>query len=260
MFTYQQQKAVPMVSSPSLRVASSEAVQSGWVALPMSATHKSFVGSADRDLPLPTGGETDLTEVKKEKKFEEKKVMQLTMGAINRLRSVFASSRTYPVRLSGTLASVNASSSQALLLALWDPTGLTEFGDFAVLFTEYRVICSRLTVWFPNQTTLSAVVVMIAGSDPGSRIVSVTAVNARNLDDSKSWNPSSTRATPLTLTSSQKDSARAVQAHPLCVGGFLPTNSAWGGQTVVYTDVPGAGTSTSFIYQQEWEIAFRCRV
>lgn len=280
---FQQQKAAPMLAhSPSLK-EDQKSSGSGWVSLRIGNAHKSFVGSVDRESHFsatapkaastpadsfkPAGGDMDISEdepggvlVSNEK--EEKKEMHYVLSAksLNSMRALLSGNKQYRIRLSGATSGVSASSGQAVLLAAWDPHSIAEFVDFATLFTEYKVDNHELTVWSAPQASTSVSTLILCGSDPGSRISSPTSVNVRNLGDSKLWNPQSTKGVALSLNSGKKMCDSAVQATPLTRDGFQLTTDAWGGQSVIYAEVLGAGTSTTFVYQQTWTIDFRCRV
>jgi len=277
---FQQQKAAPMVNSPSLKMGESKisSVGSGWVSLPSGKhAHKSFVGSVDRDPELSQGlammdqSDDDQPGSVTSKKFEEKKKfaeppthMVLSKAALGRMQGLLSGLKSYRVRLASPPTAWNAGGSGTdVLLTLWSPLANTEFTDFAALFTEYRLISHELFVQFavpvPGGTQDGTIT---AGSDPAIRLTTGTSFElVRSLGNSKIWNPQNTQLHVASLKSGTPLCSSAVQANPLTRDGFQLVGDAWGGQTAVVSQFNPLSINQNIGYvSQVWVVDFRCRL
>jgi hypothetical protein len=172
------------------------------------------------------------------------------------MRSMFGK-KTYEARLSAVQAVATLSSSVATLKASWDPSGLTSFTDFALLFSQYRVKRVKLRVWFPGESSVagSGTSIFLIGADPGMIISGTpTTVNVSDLQKSESWNAiiTSKKAAEFICSASEV---------PLVLdkSGFLDVTSSWSGQTCVYAAADGTSTLTAFNYQLVFDVEFRNR-
>jgi hypothetical protein len=165
--------------------------------------------------------------------------------------------KTYRARLSGTQSVVAySSSSSATLKASWDPSGLSSFTDFALLFSQYRVKEVLMRVWFPGESSVAGTgtSIFLVGADPGMLIATPTSVNVSDLQKSESWN--------CIITSKKTACFTAVASEvPLILdkSGFLDVTSSWSGQTCVYAAADASSSLTSFNYQLIFEVEFRNR-
>jgi hypothetical protein len=210
---------------------------------------KSFVGSAHRE------PEYEIVEEKGE-------IKSLSLPAIKSMQSLISGVKNYRIRLNGSATAVNSTTGDvAPLLALWNPIANPEFVDFAVLFTEYRVIKHTLTLWFAPPSAANYAQLAMVGSDSAARLTlgTLTTSAVSNLGDSKRYNPQSTELKAIVFTSDKKLLDSAVQSVPLTRDGYQLTGDAWGGQTCVFAQTLLA-TGLCYFYQQTWDIDFRCRV
>jgi hypothetical protein len=164
---------------------------------------------------------------------------------------------SYEARLSGTQAVATLSSSVATLKASWDPSGLTSFTDFALLFSQYKVKKVSLRVWFPGESSVagSGTSIFLVGADPGMAISGTpTTVTVSDLQHSEAWNA---------IITSKKVAEFVSNASlvPLTTDrqGFLDVSSSWSGQTCVYAAADGTSTLTAFNYQLIFDVVFRNR-
>jgi hypothetical protein len=244
--------------SPSLKTS----VGSGWVSLhdaKSDHSRKSFVGSVNRDTDMDEYMEPGRGSEEKEVK---EKILTISLKSIKSMQSLISGVKSYPIRLSGSATAVNSTTGDvAPLLALWNPIANAEFVDFAVLFTEYKVVRHKLTLWFTPQSAANYANLALVGSDPAVRLTlgTLTTSAVSNLGDVKRYNPQSTTLKAIEFTSGQKLCDAALQSVPLTRDGWQLTSDAWGGQTALFAQTLAA-TGLAFYYQQTWDIHFRCRV
>lgn len=165
--------------------------------------------------------------------------------------------KTYSARLSGLATVVTLSSSVATLKASWDPSGLTSFTDFALLFSQYKVKRVLMRVWFPGESSVagSGTSTFLIGADPGM-IISGTpgSINVSDLSHSEAWNAIITSKKVASFSSDASEVPLILDK-----SGFLDVTSSWSGQTCAFASAAGSSTLTAFIYQLIYEVEFRNR-
>jgi hypothetical protein len=164
----------------------------------------------------------------------------------------------YATVLSSSVVPVSYATAQAAqALISWNPTGLTSFTDFALLFSQYKVSKVEVVVWFPEQniSACTSSDVFIVGADPGLALSgSNTAPEVSDLSHSEHWN------TSVTTKLASRFSANA-QEVPLATDkqGFIDTTSSWSGQTVCLAESAASSTSVAYQYQVRYHVTFRNR-
>jgi len=196
---------------------------------------------------------------------DEKKLMVAKLGTLIR---GFGTMKIGPMPIAGALNTVNFVAGVATLAAAWDPTGITDWRNFATLFAEYRVTKFVIDVTVPLITTVSDWIGMaIVCDDPASQIGSFTpgtmadAYNSRKLQAGHT-----TRHVANAKRAKLGISSSGGFENPTTDGGWLPCNGTssgynqWPGRSLVYvTTINASSTNAGFYYQPIYMVEFRMR-